>query len=132
MSDLHERVVECLKNRKIFSGFTIIRLLQEEKNHLAQLLCSRATCDKCKLARSKGCLLDKVFDSIDEIIEELREDAMKERAKDIVYYLDSAVQDAEVLRNIHNENTLVGVWPKEVVAELQSNLNTIAKALYGE
>ena len=40
-------------------------------------------------------------------------------------HLTIALEDAEILRNIHNENTLVGIWPKEVVADLQEHLKAM-------
>ena len=43
-------------------------------------------------------------------------------------HLAKAIEDAEILRNIHNENTLVGIWPKEVVADLQEHLKAMEDA----
>lgn len=43
-------------------------------------------------------------------------------------HLTKAIEDAEILRNIHNENTLVGIWPKEVVADLQEHLKAMEDA----
>ena len=43
-------------------------------------------------------------------------------------HLTIALEDAEILRNIHNENTLVGIWPKEVVADLQEHLKAMEDA----
>ena len=40
-------------------------------------------------------------------------------------HLAKALEDAEILRNIHNENTLVGIWPKEVVRDLQKQLKAM-------
>ena len=49
--------------------------------------------------------------------------------REIKAKLDKAIEDAEILRNIHNENTLVGIWPKEVVRDLQTQLKALEDSL---
>lgn len=46
-------------------------------------------------------------------------------AKERDEHLTKALEAAEILRNIHNGNMLVGIMPREVVADLQMHLKAL-------